>query len=130
MKITQLLTPITDVQWLSVTDTVSDAFDHMETYGLTAAPLLDWDGRYVGTVTEADLRRHVANVRDRAAALATALADVARKSSNVAVAIDSEVDSIVDHASTHRFVPVVDGVGKLVGIVDRRRGIDTLPHAA
>jgi CBS domain-containing protein len=130
MKIAQLLTPMSDVQWLSVTDTVQDAFDHMETYEVTAAPLLDWDGRYVGTVTEADLRRHVAVAVGRAA-FATPLVEVERRSHNTAVAIDRDVRSVVDHALMHRFVPVVDGCGKLVGIVDRRRILDApLPRAA
>lgn len=130
MKITQLLTPITDVHWISVTDTVRDAFDHMETYELTAAPILDWNGRYLGTVTEADLRRHVAST-DQAAALATPLSTVERRSHNLAVTIDRDVESLVEQASGHRFIPVVDDSGRLLGIVDRRRILDArLPSAA
>jgi CBS-domain-containing membrane protein len=131
MKITQFLTPITKVQWLSATDTVGDAFDHMETYEVTAAPVLDWDGRYLGTVTEADLRRHVERWVDRARALHTPLADVERRSTNPAVAVESDVSSMIAEASAHPFVPVVDASGKLVGIVDPRRIVDApLPRAA
>src|SRR5215510_1069413 len=36
MTILQLLTPMADVSWLSATDTVRDAFDHLETYELSA----------------------------------------------------------------------------------------------
>lgn len=131
MKIAQLLTPMNDVQWLSVTDTVRDAFDHMETYEVSAAPLLDWSGRYVGTVTEADLRRHIASWGVHPMPFATPLADVERRSNNAAVALDCDVQSIVAHALTHRFIPVIDGGGKLVGIVDRRRLLESpLPRAA
>lgn len=131
MKITQLLTPITQIQWLATTDTVRDAFDHMETYALTAAPLLDWKGRYVGTVTEADLRRHVAGVADRVLALATPLAAVERRSHNAAVTVHESLASIVEQAAGHCFVPVVDDGGKLLGIVERRRVADRrLPSAA
>jgi CBS domain-containing protein len=126
MKIMQLLTPLADVQWLSVTDTVRDAFDHLETYEVTAAPLLDWSGRYIGTVTEADLRRHVAGM----GSLATALVDVERRSSNVAVAVDDDVTAIAGHLSMQRFIPVVDGSGKLVGVVDRRRAYRDAPLRA
>jgi CBS domain-containing protein len=144
MKIAQLLTPISEVRWLSVSDTVREAFEHMEAYELTAAPLLDWDGRYLGTVTEADLRRvtrpgiarpglvrlAVARPGDRSAALSMRLADVERRSTNVAVTIDCDVASVRERASMHRFVPVVDDCGKLLGIVDRRRILELRPPCA
>jgi len=120
MKITQLLSAATNVSWIAVTDTVRDAFDHMETYDLSAAPVLDWSGRYVGTVTEADLRRHVAS-NDEAAAFATPLSAVERRSRNVAVTVDRDAESLVEQALAHRFIPVVDDCGRLLGIVDRRR---------
>ena len=111
MKITaKLITPIRDVQWLSVTDTVQDAFDHMETYEVTAVPLLDWAGRYIGTLTFADLRRHVDTVGGRG--LAAPLDDVSRRAHNPAVFIDDVIDTVAE-----RFVPVVDDTGKLVGVV-------------
>jgi CBS domain-containing protein len=114
MKITQLLTPMTEVHWLAVTDTVRDAFDHLETYGVTAAPLVDQAGRYVGTVTEADLRR--------AADRSMALAAVPRRSHVEAVGPDADVEGL---DAAHLFVPVVDGSGRLVGIVERRRRSNT-----
>ena len=124
-KIIQLLTPKTAVPWLSVADTVRDAFDHLETYELGASPMLDRTGRYVGTVTDADLRRYVANTIDHDAALATPLGQIERRSRNAAVTVDREVDSVVDLASLHRFVPVIDNAGRLLGIVDRRRILET-----
>jgi CBS-domain-containing membrane protein len=131
MKITQLLTPKTAVQWLSVADTVRDAFDHFETYELGAAPILDWSGRYVGTVTEADLRRHMSNATDRVVAAATPLARVERRSHNPAVTIDTNMDVLVAQATMHPFVPVVDDAGRFLGSIDRRRVLDTrLPSAA
>jgi CBS-domain-containing membrane protein len=131
MKIIQLLTPKTTVHWLSVADTVRDAFDHLETYELGASPMLDWNGRYVGTVTDADLRRHVAGAIDRDTALATPLAHIERRSRNAAVTVDREVDSVIEQASLHPFVPVIDDAGRFLGLVDRKRILDArLPSAA
>jgi CBS-domain-containing membrane protein len=131
MTILQLLTPIADVAWLSVTDTVRDAFDHLETYELSAAPLVDWGGRYAGTVTQADLRRHVAGAADRAAALATPLSAIERRARNLAVSVDRDPASLADAAAAHGFVPVADATGRLIGIIDRRRLLDLhLPSAA
>jgi len=127
MKIMQLLTPMTEVHWILVTDTVRDALDHMETYDLSAAPILDRDGRYLGTVTMADLQRHMAGA-DRTA---TPLSAVERRSRNPSVSVDREVGSLVAQAAGHRFIPVVDDGGRLLGIVDRRRILDgQLPLAA
>jgi CBS domain-containing protein len=111
MKITNL-TPIRDVQWLSVTDTVQDAFDHMETFEVTAVPLLDWAGRYVGALTFADLRRYVDTVGGRG--LTAQLGEVPRRAHYPAVSIDDDVER------AERFVPVIDDTGKLVGIVPPR----------
>ncbi|HEX3483098.1 MAG TPA: CBS domain-containing protein [Kofleriaceae bacterium] len=124
MTLLQLLTPIADVSWLSVTDTVGDAFDHLETYELSAAPLVDRTGRYAGTVTQADLRRHAAGAADRAAALATPLSVIERRARNPAVSVDRDPGSLADAAAAHGFVPVADATGKLVGIIDRRRLLD------
>jgi CBS-domain-containing membrane protein len=130
MTVLELLTPIADVAWLSVTDTVRDAFDHLETYELSAAPLVDWGGRYAGTVTQADLRRHVA-AADRATALATPLSAIERRARNPAVSVDRDPASLADAAAAHGFVPVADATGRLVGIIDRRRLLDLhLPSAA
>ena len=123
----QLLTPVTEVRWLAATDTVRDAFDHMETYDLKAAPVVAWNGRYLGTVTEADLRRHVTGVADRAAALESRVSEIERRSHTPVVALDRDVASIGEPASA--FVAVVDELERLVGIVERRK-LHTLPSAA
>ena len=131
MTIKQVLTPVTEVQWLAATDTACDALDHMEAYDLTAAPILDWRGRYVGTLTAADLRRHLASGRDRAVALATPVARIERRARYEAVTLDASVDSLVAQAAARCFVPVVDDTGKLVGIVGRERILDgRMPSAA
>lgn len=121
MRISQLLTPITHVHWLAATDTVQDALDHMETYEITAAPLVDWNGRYLGTVTGADVRRHLTGTLDRVAALATPLARIGRGAHYDPVEVGRDLDSLDHHAFMLCFVPVVDGAGKLLGIIERKR---------
>ena len=131
MTIQKLLTPIAQVQWLSVADTVRDGFDQLETYELSAAPLLDWAGRYVGTVTEADLRRHVAATPDRIAAFAAPLSEIDRRAHNPAVTVDCALAFIEAQAAMHSFVPVVDATGRLLGIIQRGRiAPRRLPSAA
>jgi CBS domain-containing protein len=124
MTLMNLVTPIARVAWLSTTDTVRDAFDHLETHELSAAPLLDWTGKYVGTITEADLRRHVASAIDRVFAMATPLRALERRAKNPPVMMDRGVSAIATRAVGHGFIPVIDGTGRLVGVIDRRKIVD------
>jgi CBS domain-containing protein len=131
MTLMTLLTPLANVAWMSISDTVRDAYDHLESHDLTAAPLLDWSGRYVGTVTEADLRRHVAGKSDRALAFATPLGQLERRAHNPAVVFDQGLGTLAMRACSCGFVPVVDRTNKLIGIIDRRRLTDLrFPTAA
>jgi CBS-domain-containing membrane protein len=117
MTIMKLLTPISEVHWLATTDTVRDAFDHLETHDLRAAPMLDAEHRYRGTVTQSDLRRLVSKARDREAALDTPLAALELRSHNEAVTPERDAAAISAQAAAHPFVPVVDRRGVLLGIV-------------
>jgi len=131
MTILQLLTPLARIPCLVVGDTVHDAFDHLEAHDASAAPIVDANGRYVGTVTEADLRRHVAAAGDRSAAFATPLANLERRAHNPAVTTDRGLAALASRAAHHGFVPVVDSTGRLLGIVPRRRILELrLPSAA
>ncbi len=131
MTILQLLTPVARVASLSSTDTVRDAFDHLESHDLNAAPIVDWNGRYIGTVTEADLRRHVANSRNRISAFADHVSAIERRARNQPVRVEQPLAAIAADATVHSFVPVVDAGGKLVGIIERRTLLERpLPTAA
>ncbi|MBX3159006.1 MAG: CBS domain-containing protein [Deltaproteobacteria bacterium] len=122
VRSTVKLIPRSQVALLAVTDTVRDAFDRLETRELFAAPLVDTAGRYIGMITEADLRRHVAAQTDRIVAFAMPVGKVARGALNAPVR-EGELALVLDEhsarASMHAFVPVVDGTGRLVGIVER-----------
>src|SRR6185503_16401393 len=49
------LTPKADVVWVPERATLRQALERMEFHRYSAVPLLDDDGRYVGTLTEGDL---------------------------------------------------------------------------
>lgn len=126
-----MLTPVGGVTCVSVGDTVRDAYDRLESHDVTAAPLLDAEGHYVGTITEADLRHHLAGRRDRSMACEERLACVERRGHNPAITLDYTFGALSQRAASHGFVPVVDGAGKLVGVINRRKLSHVrFPHAA
>jgi len=131
MHMKAMLTPLAGVACLSIGDSVRDAYDQLESHDLAAAPLLDWSGHYVGTITEADLRRHVAARPDRALAFGTPLGQVQRRANNPAVTLEHGLGTLAMRACSQGFVPVVDTENRLIGIIDRRRLTDLhLPTAA
>ena len=55
MNILFFLTPKDEVAHVDDADTMRQVLEKMEHHGYTAIPLLDGDGRYIGTITEGDL---------------------------------------------------------------------------
>jgi CBS domain-containing protein len=121
MNMKSMLTPIRGVTYLRASDTVRDAYDRLESHDLPAAPLVDANGKYLGTVTEADLRLHLAGRRDRAMAFETPLSQLERHAKNPPVTTEASLGALSLRACSQGFVPVVDRAGKLIGVIDRRK---------
>lgn len=118
MNLAFFLTPVARVVWLPIHVPVAQAVQTMRIHRYTAVPLLDAQGRYVGTLTEGDLLFHLADAgaeADRAR-----LADVPRRVENRAVAVDTDIRGLLTVAADQNFVPVVDSRGVLMGIVTRK----------
>lgn len=118
MNLAFFLTPVARVVWLPIHVPVVQAVQTMRVHRYTAVPLLDAQGRYVGTLTEGDLLFHLAD--GGAEADRVRLSDVPRRRENRAVAVDSDIRGLLTVAADQNFVPVVDSRGVLMGIVTRK----------
>jgi CBS domain-containing protein len=87
----------------------------LDEFGITAVPVIDDDGRPVGVVSEADLlRRHTSGIgSDTAEGLMTSPAVVARPEWSAV-----EAARVMEDRHIKR-LPVVDGSGRLIGVVSR-----------
>ncbi|MFF8841960.1 CBS domain-containing protein [Streptomyces sp. NPDC015127] len=93
----------------------------LDEFGITAVPVIDDDGRPVGVVSEADLlRRHTSGTGsgtsgngDTAEGLMTSPAVVARPEWSAVAAARVMEDRHIKR------LPVVDGSGRLIGVVSR-----------
>ena len=56
INIAFLLTPKSEVVWVSASDTLGEAIERMKPNGFAAVPVLDDDGGYVGTLTEGEAK--------------------------------------------------------------------------
>jgi CBS domain-containing protein len=124
MNVAFFLTPKVEVAWLPVRATVRQALEKMEHHRYSAIPLLDEDGRYVGTLTEGDLLfrlRDSPTTADR-----IPLVDVPRRLSVHPVSVTADIEDLFLLAVEQNFVPVVDSRGVFMGIVRRKVIIEYL----
>ncbi|NLG83735.1 MAG: CBS domain-containing protein [Firmicutes bacterium] len=132
MKVAFFLIPKKDVVWLPCHATMRQALEKMEYHHYTAIPLLDGEGRYVGTITEGDLLRKMKNDPglDFSATGKVRLTEVPRRVQNTPVRIDAEMEDLIPLVIGQNFVPVVDDEGIFIGIVRRRELIEYLAGLA
>ena len=122
MNILFFLTPKSDVAYLTDEMTLRQALEKMEHHRYTCIPMLDRNGRYVGTVTEGDLLWAVKNQYDLSVKNAEEgpILDVKRRRDYEPVNINAKIEDMVFLAMGQNFVPVVDDRGAFIGIVTRK----------
>ena len=121
MNIAFFLTPKNEVIYEYLDATMRQVIERMEHHGYTAIPLIDKEGKYVGTLTEGDLLwklkstpdlnfKNTENVK---------IKDIPRKRKHKSVSINADVESLISLATNQNFVPVVDDEGIFIGIIKR-----------
>lgn len=122
MNILFFLTPKKNVTYIYSDYTLRQAIEKMEHSSYTAVPVIDRDGRYVGTITEGDLLWSVKNLfaMNFQDAEHIAVGDVQRRVDNSPVRADTDIEDIVLSAMNQNFVPVIDGRDCFIGIITRK----------
>ncbi|RKD22828.1 inosine-5-monophosphate dehydrogenase [Ammoniphilus oxalaticus] len=126
MNIAFFLLPKNEVAFLTPNSTMRQALERMEYHRYTAVPLLDEEGRYVGTITEGDLLWKLKNTDglNFENTHKTSLKDVPLRVNNQTVRIDAQIEDLIPLVTMQNFVPVVDDKGVFIGIVRRREVIE------
>ncbi len=122
MNILFFLTPKSEVSYLYEDDTFSHAYQKMADGGYTAIPIIDREGKYVGTVNEGDfLRTFLEHGHPHLAEMdKVPLRDVGRRHHISPVRIDANIEDLLLMTMNQSFVPVIDDRGVLIGIVTRK----------
>lgn len=126
MNIAFFLTPKVEVAYLTPESTMRQALEKMEYHRYTAIPIIDDDGRYVGTITEGDLLWKLKNTPDLNFKNTSKilLREISRKMDNKPVYIDSNIEDLISLSINQNFVPVVDDQKVFIGIITRSDIID------
>ncbi len=122
MNILYFLTSKADVAYLYNDYTLRQALEKMEVHRYSSIPVIDREGRYVGTITEGDLlwyikNDHSLNIR---AAEHQLISDIHRHMDNKPIRIDTNMEDLLTTSMNQNFVPVIDDRDMFIGIVTRR----------
>jgi CBS domain-containing protein len=121
MNIAFFLTPKNEVVCESQDATMKQVMEKMEHYGYTAIPIIDREGKYVGTLTEGDLlwklkNTHNLNFKNMDS---VKVKDIPKKITHKSVSITSNIESLISLSVSQNFVPVTDDDRTFIGIIKR-----------
>ena len=121
MNIAFFLTPKSEVIYENVESNMRQVIERMEYHGYTAIPLINNQGKYVGTLTEGDILWKLKSdpTLDFSNTQRVKVSDIPRRIKHKSVTINSTIESLMSLAATQNFVPVVDDEGTFIGIIKR-----------
>jgi len=127
MNIIYLMTPKAEVKCININSTVRQGIEKMKHCGYSAIPVIDDDGRYVGTVTEGDFLWALYNEAepDLKRLEKTELRSILHKDYKP-VYVSAPIDHILSTAINQNYVPVLDDRDMLIGIIKRKEIIKYL----
>ncbi|TCZ75425.1 CBS domain-containing protein [Paenibacillus albiflavus] len=121
MNIAFFLLPKNEVAYLTEQFTLRQALEKMEYHRYTSIPILNKEGKYVGTITEGDILWFFKNTANLSLENAHRhfISEVPIQRPNQSVRIDANMEDLISLAKVQNFVPIVDDLDNFIGIVRR-----------
>lgn len=122
MNIMFFLKPKSEVAHIYDDDTVRQVLERMEYHRYSCIPMLNRQGKYVGSITEGDLLwwlkgNHNLNLK---LAERVSIQEVGRRLDYKPVRAEAKMEDLMEKAMEQNFVPVVDDQGNFSGIITRK----------
>lgn len=123
MNIMFFLKPKSEVAHIYDDDTVRQVLERMEYHRYSCIPMLNRQGKYVGSITEGDLLwwlkgNHNLNLK---LAEMVSIQEVGRRLDYKPVRAEAKMEDLMEKAMEQNFVPVVDDQGNFSGIYHAKR---------
>ncbi|GGO03670.1 CBS domain-containing protein [Saccharibacillus kuerlensis] len=122
MEVSRFLLSKDQVKYIPSSATMREAMDLLEENHYSAVPIIDEEGRYVGTLSEGDLLWKLKNTFNFNLEMMAdiSLSSIKRYRHNESVVIDADMEDMLTLAADQNFVPVTDHDGIFLGIIRRR----------
>jgi len=116
------LTPKSEVAYIYEDYTMRQALEKMEHHRYSAIPIIDDEGKYVGTITEGDLLWTLKNdfSLDLKSVEDVPIINIKRRMDNSPVSINANIEDLISKSMNQNFVPVIDDQKTFIGIIKRR----------
>lgn len=117
------LIPKSQSAYIENDDTFRQGLEKMRHHGYTAIPVLDKDGKYVGTLSEGDFLWHIIDIGGASIEECEDLhiADILKPDRNPPVKVTARVEELMERLLMQNFLPVIDDSGAFIGIVTRQK---------
>lgn len=123
MNMLSLLTPKCECAFLREDASVRQALEKMENASFTSIPLVNKDGKYVGTLSEGDLLWNLKNRYNMDVDLKDAerirLSALIRKRDYIPVPASGDMRDVLLLAISQNFIPIQDDADMFIGIITR-----------
>lgn len=128
MNISFFLLPKSEVVYVHNEETVGQALNKMYMRRFQTVPVVDKDGKYVGTISEGDFLWNLVEVyKTKMDIMEMVKVEALQKRFNYkSVWIDADIGELDRHILDQNFVPVVDDRNVFIGIITRREIIKAL----
>ena len=122
VNIAMIMIPKVSLSLLYADDSVRQGLEMIRRRGYTEVPVLDEKGIYLGTVSEGDFLRHMmkAGTTDLRAFEKDRIGDIFWTDRCKPLSILAQASELVEVALEQNFVPIVDDMKCLCGMVTRR----------
>ena len=122
MNILFFLKPKAEVAFVYDYHTLRQAMEIMEYHKYSSIPMINREGKYVGTITEGDLLWGLKklNILNLKGAEDIAITKIARRADYRPVSADSIMEDLMEKAMDQNFVPVIDDQENFIGIITRK----------
>ena len=128
VNIAYFLLPKSRVAFLYDDFTFRQGLEKMHHHGYTAIPVIDREGKYLGTVSEGDFLWKLLDKENPTEPQTFSMKDmeslhvqdILRPDSYPPVRITVTMEELVNSAKKQNFIPVIDDLGSFIGIVTRQ----------
>ena len=128
MNILRFIIPKSLVEYIDSDSTVRQGLEKMKYHRYVAIPVLDSEGRYIGTLRNDDIYKHFMErgMTEQGPAGRASVMEILDTGYLRPLIHSASFEELFDRVKEHNFVPVVDDRGCFIGLILRRNVMDYL----